>query len=114
MPAYTTIAKVRDIVFHLTSLSDSSLQIIIDDAALEVDGLILLTEFQTDPHKERLNRYLAIHLASLKPQDVVKEKLDILERVYSASGQGLDATPYGQEYVRMVRKYTSAGGIKFF
>ncbi|OAH53084.1 hypothetical protein AWH48_12050 [Domibacillus aminovorans] len=111
MPApYTTIASVRNTAAHLAAVSDATLTLIMSDAALEVDGLELIEKYQGELYKEKLTRYLTIHLATLKPQEVVKEKLDVLERTYkSETGlSGLSATVYGQEYERMVKEYTAS------
>ncbi|MGG3450188.1 DUF4054 domain-containing protein [Domibacillus aminovorans] len=105
---YTTIENVKGTVSHLAAVPDAQLNLIIADASLEVDGLELLEKYQADVYKEKLTRYLSIHLATLKPQEVVKEKLDVLERTYkSETGlSGLSVTVYGQEYERMVNEYT--------
>lgn len=101
---YTTLQKIRDNANHLAVISDSALTLIMEDAALEVSDLDV-----PDKYREKLTRYLTIHLATLKPQEVVKEKMDVLERTYkNGNGVGLHSTVYGEEYARMVEKYTAS------
>lgn len=95
----TTPERVRGMGKELVPLTDDQLNMYIEDASLEVSSLTVPEE-----HKERLTRYLAAHLAFMSMKRVVKEKLDVIERQYSdsASAEGLNSTPYGQEYLRLV------------
>lgn len=114
---YTDVTKIKSTVSHLTATPDAQLNMIIADAALEVDSLLLLEAYQGETYKEKLVRYLTIHLATLKPQEVLKQKVDILELTYkSSASEGLAGTVYGQEYERMVEKYTGSvsSGVKFY
>lgn len=102
--AKTTPEKVRSIAKHLASLSDDELNIVIDDAYMEVKGLKIKEEYE-----ERLNRYLAAHLASLNIRQAVSERVGDLSKTYAESeqsvGKGLESTPYGQEYKRLLALY---------
>lgn len=89
-------------------MSPDVLQIFINDAALEVEGIIV-----SEGNKQRLIRYLAIHLATLKAQTIKREKVDTLETEYdvSANSVGLESTQYGQEYARLLQKLTKKKSI---
>jgi len=95
----TTPAKMKAMVAHLTQVPDQTLELFIEDAVSEVAGLPKVPADRV----EKLTRYLAVHLATLSNKNVIKEKLDGLEKQYSDNkAEGLQSTPYGQEYQRMV------------
>lgn len=96
----TTPSRIRTMGKEFTSLSDDQLNMCIEDASLEVSSLLVPEE-----HKERLTRYLAAHLATANVKQVIKEKVDVIERTYSdskSSSDGLSSTSYGQEYQRIL------------
>lgn len=101
--AKTTPVKVRAIAKHLVTLSDDELNIVIDDAFIEVSAHKVKAE-----HEERLTRYLAAHLASFNIRQASAEKVADLSKSYASisAGEGLDSTPYGQEYKRLLVKYS--------
>lgn len=99
----TTPARVRTMGSTFTSMTDDQLNIFIEDASLEVSSLHV-----PEDHKERLTRYLAAHLATVNARKVIREKVDVIERQYSDQGTtiGLQSTPYGQEFERILKKIT--------
>lgn len=100
----TTPARVRSMGSELSSLTDEQLNMYIEDASLEVSSLNV-----PEQHRERLERYLAAHLATVNNKRVIKEKVDVIERTYSDSGkdtEGTLSTSYGQEYQRILLSLT--------
>ncbi|CAM4012508.1 DUF4054 domain-containing protein [Mesobacillus zeae] len=96
----TTLDRVRSMSKEFASLTDVQLNMLIEDATLEVSSLTI-----PDDQRERLTRYLAAHLASMDVRKVVKEKVDVIERTYSDSGSGgtaLESTSFGLEYQRIL------------
>ena len=101
----TTPDKVKAIAKHLSSLTDEQVLLLIEDASLEVSELKI-----DEKYKEKLTRYLAAHYGSLNVRQTQSETVGPVKRSYT-SGQidtrlGLDATPYGQEYSRLLQKYS--------
>lgn len=88
---------------HLVNVDPAVLQIFIDEATLEVEDLDI-----SEGNKERLVRLYATHLASLKAENIKREKLDGLETEYHApvASAALESTSYGQEYQRLFNKLT--------
>lgn len=109
----TTPDKIRSIAKHLRSLSDGDLNLYIEDAKAELDE-----EKIPDKYRERLQRYLSAHLASLNVRRVASQKVDGMSQTFSNSDRtsvesmGLDSTPYGQEFARLMKKYTSRPSLK--
>ncbi|WP_100523416.1 DUF4054 domain-containing protein [Mycobacteroides abscessus] len=103
--AKTTPARVRAIAKHLVTLSDEELDVVIDDALMEVQDHKV-----KEAHEERLTRYLAAHLASLNIRQATLEKVADLQKGYNSNdlavGKGLELTPYGQEYKRLLVQYS--------
>lgn len=97
--AGTTLLRIRSTASHLAAVSDDTLNLLMEDAALEVSKLNVPEEYQ-----EKLIRYLTVHLASVERKTVVKEKLEGLEKQYAANGdvKGLASTVYGAEYQRIL------------
>ncbi|WP_416730299.1 DUF4054 domain-containing protein [Fictibacillus sp. JL2B1089] len=91
--------RIKSMGKELNKLTDDQLDMYIEDASLEVSSLNVKPE-----QVERLTRYLAAHLATVSIRKVVKEKVDSLERTYASSGEsvGLDTTPFGQEFQRIL------------
>jgi hypothetical protein len=106
----TTVERVRSIAKHLSSLPDDDLQVSIDDAYQEVKDRHVPSQYF-----ERLNRYLAAHFASLNVRRAQSERVGPTQRSYSNSqldtNKGLDATPYGQEYKRLLKRIDGSGGL---
>lgn len=104
--ADTTISKIRAIASHLGSLPDSTLQMYIDDAKLEMQNMKYNKKYE-----EKIMRYLAVHYATLQVPRVKQEKIDGLgSQSFSdaTSGkEGLQSTEYGQEVLRMLKKSNS-------
>lgn len=101
--AKTTPARVKAIAKHLVTLSDDELNIVIDDAFLEVTAHKV-----KEADEERLTRYLAAHLASFNARQSSTEKVADLSKSYVSisSGEGLESTQYGQEYKRLLVQYS--------
>jgi hypothetical protein len=58
-------------------------------------------------------RWLAAHLATLSVRRVLSEQTSDLKVQYQAESvvnTGLDSTPYGQEFQRIVSRYNKDGG----
>ncbi|MED4455909.1 DUF4054 domain-containing protein [Metabacillus fastidiosus] len=100
----TTPAKVKSIAKHLSSLSDEQVLLLIEDAQLEVEDLPVATKY-----KEKLTRYLAAHFCSLNIRQAQSETVGPIKRTFTSSAidssKGLDATPFGQEYQRLLESY---------
>lgn len=96
----TTIDKVRLLAPHL-NMTDDSLQLYIDDAIAEVARVSPPTD-----QKERMQRWLAVHFATISVRNATSKSVGGMSVSYSSTplGMGLDSTPYGQEYKRMVLK----------
>jgi len=96
----TTPERVKAIAAHLKSMPDETIQIYIDDAVVEVSELNVPGKYH-----ERLQRYLAAHLASLNVRRATSKTVSDMSISYSSTtGAGLDTTEYGQEYKRLLRK----------
>lgn len=97
--ADTTLERIRATAPHLTAVSEGTLTLLMEDAALEVSKLNAPEDYQ-----EKLVRYLTVHLASVERKTVVKEKLEGLEKQYAPNegAAGLASTVYGMEYQRML------------
>ncbi|RID87059.1 DUF4054 domain-containing protein [Peribacillus asahii] len=100
----TTPEKVKSIAKHLSSLSDEQVLLLIEDAQLEVEELDV-----ADKYKEKLTRYLAAHYGSLGKRQAQSETVGPIKRTFTSSAidssKGLDATPFGQEYQRLLKLY---------
>lgn len=100
----TTPEKVKSIAKHLSSLPEEQVLLLIDDASLEVNELPI-----KEVYKEKLTRYLAAHYGSLNIRQTQSETVGPIKRSYTSSAVddrvGLDATPYGQEYSRLLKLY---------
>lgn len=102
----TTIERVRLLGEEFAAIPDNRLTMYIEDASLEVSSLSIPPTYH-----ERLARYLTAHLAAIgiaKQQNVIREKVDVIERQYSDPGKyiGITASKYGQEYQRLVEELT--------
>lgn len=94
----TSPSKLKTTASHLKNVDDESLELFIEDAEFEVDTLKA-----PEKYREKLTRYLAIHLATITDKNVKSEKVGDLSRTYMDNGeQGLLSTSYGQEYQRLV------------
>lgn len=105
MEPLTTVEKVKAIARHLSSLTDEQVLLLIEDASLEVSELSV-----KDGYKEKLTRYLAAHYGSLNIRQTQSETVGPVRRSYTSANiddrKGFDSTPYGQEYARLVQKYS--------
>jgi len=100
--ADTTPANVRAIAKHLASVDDAALNLHIADAKLE-----LKTHDIPEENEERLQRYLAAHYATLDQRRTTSERVGDIQASYQAAqGKDLDATEYGQEFKRQLRRFT--------
>lgn len=101
----TTIDKVKAIATHLQVLTDEQVSLLIDDATLEVSELKV-----DDKYKEKLTRYLSAHYGSLNQRQAQSETVGPIKRTFTSSAidasKGLDATPFGQEYARLLKLYS--------
>lgn len=98
----TTVERVRAIAKHLKYIDSENLQIFIDDAIQEVSDANVPAN-----HKERLQRYLAAHLATLdirRPTQYSAADLSINYPAMSALAKDLERTQYGQEYKRLLNR----------
>lgn len=104
MEPLTTIEKVKAIAKHLSSLTDEQVLLLIEDASLEVSEIKV-----KDTYKEKLTRYLAAHYGSLNIRQTQSETVGPIRRSYTSANiddkKGLDSTPYGQEYQRLIKLY---------
>ncbi|WP_088005608.1 DUF4054 domain-containing protein [Indiicoccus explosivorum] len=103
MEPLTTAVKIKSIANHLKSLPDTDLAVYIEDASLEVSSSSV-----PEAYRERAVRYLAAHLASLNVRQVQQQKVADMSQTYqdgSESNKGLDATAYGQEYARLLKRF---------
>lgn len=100
----TTVEKVKSIAKHLRVLTDDEVLLLIEDASLEVSELKV-----ADKYKEKLTRYLAAHYGSLNTRQAQSETVGPIKRTFTSSAidtsKGLDSTPFGQEYLRMLGLY---------
>lgn len=100
----TTPARVRGIARHLASMSDDALALHIADAVAEVGRFNVRGQY-----RERLQRYLAAHLATIDRRRPDSQAVSDLRTSYrAAQGDGLAGTEYGQEYQRLLRQATGA------
>lgn len=101
----TDISKLRMMSEQFDTMSEEKLQMFVDDSWIEVLDLNVPELYQ-----ERLNRYLAAHLAFSDIKEVAKEAAGPLSREYQKrAGNDLTdilSTPFGQEYQRLVDKLT--------
>ena len=102
--AATTPEKIRAIAKHLSGLADEQLKLYIDDAFQEVKDLHIHEQYI-----EKLTRYLAAHLASINVRQTQSESVGPMRKTFTTqtidSNTGLNSTPYGQEFSRLVKKY---------
>lgn len=110
--AKPTVSSVRLMSDQFAGMSDDKLQLLIDDAYLEVT-----TEYSVqEQYHERLTRYLAAHLAYLDIKDVSKEAVGALSREYQkrAGNDNTEilSTPFGQEYNRILKRLLKWDRIK--
>lgn len=97
----TTKENVRAIAAHLEDMSNDALDLIIDDAIMEVAALGVPPQYH-----ERLQRWLAAHLGTLNVRRGASKSAGDVSVSYTASavGIGLQSTEYGQEYQRLLHK----------
>jgi len=100
--AETTPQKVRDTAKHLSGLTDPQLEMYIADAAMDVEEY----KVKKPQYTERLERYLAAHMATLNVRRATNQKVNDMSISYDAqsvSKEGLKSTEYGQEFLRLLR-----------
>lgn len=109
-----TLDRVRSIAKHLRQMSDVDLQVSIDDAYQEV----IDTTGVNPNYYERLSRWLAAHYASLNQRQANVERVGPITREYNLSrsggetgASGVQSTPYGLEYLRLMRRLTGRGRL---
>ncbi|AKG05526.1 hypothetical protein AAV35_012705 [Salimicrobium jeotgali] len=101
MDPLTTADKVKSIATHLDTMPNESIDIYIEDASLEVSSSGIKERYQ-----ERAARYLAAHMASLNVRQASTQKVGEVSQTFSgAAGGGISATPYGEEYKRILSKF---------
>lgn len=106
----TTAAKVKSIAGHLKAVPDEDLTVYIEDASLEVSSSLISPEY-----RERAVRYLAAHFASLNVRQVQNQKVGDLSQTFqttAGAAPGLDSTSYGQEYLRILKKFNPRPSLK--
>jgi len=96
--ATTTKEKVLAIAPHLEDMSDTGLDMIIEDAAGELAG----TELEGN---ERAERYLAAHFGTLSIRRAKSEKVENVSVTYEqgSKADGYEGTAYGQEFLRIAQ-----------
>lgn len=105
----STVQNVRLTAAELTSTSDDSISLFIEDAWLEVKS-----KFKAE-YREKACRYLACHLAVLNNQNTKSEAIGSLKKEYSgfhSTFTDLKRTVYGQEYLRLLNQYANTNGVK--
>ncbi|TDX48279.1 DUF4054 domain-containing protein [Orenia marismortui] len=108
--ALTTVAKVRGIASNLSSLEDSTIEMYIDDAVLELE------DFRYDEkYQEKLERYMAAHLGTLDKPKPTDKMLGPMRNMYpNRTGQEeLKLTEYGKEVLRILRKCNGPAMVVF-
>jgi len=103
----TTAERLRNTVKQAINLPVETLEMYIDDAYLEV----IDAKFP-EVHRERAGRYLAAHLVVLADNHIVSEGVGPLKRSFSGINrdfQDLERTSFGQEYLRLLKRYTRSG-----
>ncbi len=99
--ATTTPERVYAIASHLAG---RDLALFIEDAYYDVLNLYGVP----DTEAERPTRYLTAHLATLDVRRTSEESVSDMKLKYTADaagGIGLQATPYGQEFLRLMDRY---------
>ncbi|WP_240415022.1 DUF4054 domain-containing protein [Paenibacillus periandrae] len=100
----TTIQKVRGIAAHLTGMKDEDLQLYVDDAYDDVINLYGVP----DEKAERLNRYLAAHMATLNIRRAILKKAADLQVQY-ARADSVGGSEYLDEFNRLLALLTGKG-----
>jgi len=99
MESITTKKKVRAIASHLEDMDDDNLDVFIEDAALEVNRIRVPQDY-----REKLERWLAAHLATLDKERPTSYSAGDHSLSYDRQAQmSIYSTPYGQEYMRILR-----------
>ncbi|MFC2948538.1 DUF4054 domain-containing protein [Virgibacillus sediminis] len=100
MESLTTAARVKSIASHLKAVSNEDMDVYIEDASQEVSSSPIKEEY-----RERATRYLAAHMASLNVRQAQNQKVGEISQTFTTTGgAGIDSTPYGQEYDRILKK----------
>lgn len=103
MAALTTPERVRGIAAHLAQLTDPQLAVYIEDAAMDVAGY----KIKKTEYTERLERYLAAHMATLNIRRAISQKVADMSKSYDARSvdkEGLKSTEYGLEFLRLLQR----------
>lgn len=111
--AGTTPSKVRSIAKHLNKVEETTLDMYIDDAKLEMEKHRL-----PDKYHEKLQRYLAAHFATLDYRRPETQKIGDLQTSYKSpdeetTSDGLDGTEYGKEYQRTLEQVLGYKTVRF-
>ena len=97
----TTPERVYAIASHLAG---RDLALFIEDAYYDVLNVYGVP----DAEAERPTRYLAAHLATLDIRRTSEESVSDMKLKYTADaagGTGIDSTPYGQEFMRLIGRW---------
>lgn len=98
----TTVDKVRAIASNLGQLPDSTIQMYIDDAKLEMENLNYNPKYE-----EKIMRYLAAHFGTLDYPKAISERVEGIGSQSYADRSGkkdLELTEYGKEVLRLLKK----------
>ena len=96
----TTIDRVKNVASHLQDMDASVIDMYIEDAKLELQDYNF-----DDSYMEKLQRYLAAHLATLNERRPDSYSVDDISVSYTAQkGTGFESTEYGQEFLRLMNK----------
>lgn len=109
----STPERIRSIAKHLKKVQDEVLQIYIDDAKLEIQSKKVSKRYH-----EKLQRYLAAHLATLDYRRPSTQKIGDLQTSYSSNNQdqqqdSLESTEYGREYDRIMNIAQGSKDVRF-
>ncbi|MBU8908509.1 DUF4054 domain-containing protein [Desertibacillus haloalkaliphilus] len=104
----TTVDRVRAIAKHLAKLPDATIEMYIEDAIDEVEK----QKVRNGKTKERLQRNLAAHFASLNVRRTTSHSIHDMNSSFNVpQGDDLKSTEYGQEYLRLL-KQTNGGLLR--
>lgn len=106
--AKTTVERLRLLGTEFVAMEGNSLELFIDDAYDEI-----IYEKVPERYEEKLNRYLAAHLAVMRTKNIKSEAVSSLKREYfePKGDDGLMSTVFGQEYARLLKELKGGSGL---
>ncbi len=98
----TTVLRVKSLGEHINEMSDSQIQMYIEDAILELEMVNVPPKYE-----EKTQRYLAAHYATIQTRRAKSEDIDDIKVQYdSVKGVDLNMTMYGREARRIIDNCT--------